>query len=342
MNIVASPADSVRTGSEGWQALLKSAIRDVRELQRRLRLPGFGDHATAATRSPRRSFATFVPLPFLERMVPGDPRDPLLLQVLPKAAEDEEVPGFRHDAVGDLQAERLPGLIHKYAGRALLVSRGVCAVHCRYCFRRHYPYQQAPVSLDRLDQTLDVVRHDSSMEELILSGGDPLMMTDDGLHDLLSMIDGIGHLQRLRIHTRLPVVIPQRVTDRLLQVLSGSRLTTVVVLHINHPREIDDAVTHAMRRLRDCPLTLLNQSVLLKGVNDRIDVLLELSRQLVARHCLPYYLHQLDRVAGTAHFEVPESQGLRLLEQMRGQLPGYAVPRYVREIPGAAAKHVIA
>jgi len=337
MSIVASKTDSVRTTPATWQAILKSAIRDSGELLGRLGLERSEQDRLAG----ESDFPTFVTEPWLDRIKPGDPNDPLLLQVLPQAAEALTLDGFAKDAVGDQAATKASGLLHKYHGRALLIASGTCAVHCRYCFRRHFPYSEAPVSIREFDQALQVVREDPEISEVILSGGDPLMMVDQRLADLIELIEGIPHIQRLRVHTRLPILIPQRVTDRFLAALTDSRLTHVVVLHINHPNEIDDEVRAAVRKIANSGGLLLNQSVLLKGVNDRLDTLLELSERLIELSCQPYYLHQLDRVQGVAHFEVSEEVGLDLVKKMRTRLPGYAVPRYVREIPGEPSKTII-
>lgn len=342
MAIVAFDSNSVRTTPDDWRAFVKSAIRDPNELLCRLEFPS--DLASlwlANTDSAHRQFQTFVPEPFLERMAKGDPADPLLRQVLPRASEMDVVPGFSADAVGDSAAERTPGLIHKYDGRALLIARGACAVHCRYCFRRHYPYGAGPVSTRQFDKTLDIVRQDPSIEEVILSGGDPLMMVDDRLEELVGLIDAIPHVQRLRIHTRLPVVIPQRVTVALQQMLSETRLARFVVLHINHPNEIDEPVVLAVEKLRSTGATLMNQAVLLKDVNDDVDTLVRLSKRLVNMNCLPYYLHQLDRVQGAAHFEVEPETGRSLIKAMQKQLPGYAMPKYVQEIAGEPSKTIL-
>ncbi|MGI9517125.1 MAG: EF-P beta-lysylation protein EpmB [Pirellulaceae bacterium] len=338
MAIVTTQPDSVRTSPEPWQTLVKSAIRDPAELCRALRLPSqLADAATAG----QEQFRTFVPKPFLARIRPGDPTDPLLLQVLPVDREIQVRPGDSLDPVGDRQAERAPGLIRKYRGRVLLITRGVCAIHCRYCFRRHFPYETAPATTAQFNEALDVVREDDSINEVILSGGDPLMMVDDKLRELIELIEAIPHVTRLRIHSRLPVVIPARVTDRLCAKLSDTRLISIMVIHVNHPREIDEQVQAAAAVLVRHGVMLLNQSVLLKGVNDCTETLVELSLGLIEMNCLPYYLHQLDPVAGAGHFEVPQSAGEKLVQQMRDLLPGYAVPRYVREIPGEPAKRLI-
>jgi EF-P beta-lysylation protein EpmB len=320
---------------------LTEAVRDSDEL---IDLLGLPDDLRAPAREAAKLFPLLVPRSFIARMQPGDPADPLLKQVLPLAAEGEAVPGFIADAVGDLHARKAPGLIHKYHGRALLIAAGACAVHCRYCFRRHYPYGDDPRRLEDWEPALAEIAADESISEVLLSGGDPLMLTDARLAALVARLEAIPHLRRLRLHTRLPIVLPDRVAEGLLALLGSTRLTPVVVVHANHPNELVGDGAEALRALaavRGEPsgrLTVLNQAVLLRGVNDDAGVLMELSERLFALGVLPYYLHQLDRVAGAAHFEVPEPVGRTLVEELRRRLPGYLVPRYVREVPGEAGK----
>jgi EF-P beta-lysylation protein EpmB len=318
-------------------------VRDPVELCRRLELPA--EYEAAAVRA-ARLFPVFAPLAYLARMRPGDVKDPLLRQVLPLAAELERADGFSVDPVGDRPATLAPGLLSKYHGRALLVTTGACAVHCRYCFRRHYPYGEGPRSPDDWQPALDPIAADASLEEVILSGGDPLTLVDSHLAELARRLAAIPHVRRLRVHTRLPMMIPERVTDALLAWLCGTRLTPIMVIHANHPAELgdsaSDSVAHAIGRLVEAGIPVLNQAVLLAGVNDDADTLVELSRRLVDLRVMPYYLHQLDRVSGAAHFEVPVSRGLALINAMRERLPGYAVPRYVQEVAGEANKRVLA
>ncbi len=316
---------------------MKSAIRDAGELCRELELP-----ADLASMAAAASFRVFAPRGYVAKMVPGDPDDPLLLQVLPRVAETSDASGFVQDPVGDLDASRAPGLIQKYRGRVLLIATGACAVHCRYCFRRHFPYEATPRTLEAWRPAIDQISKDNSIEEVILSGGDPLTLVDSLLEQLVGELERIPHLKRLRIHSRLPVVIPERVSDELLAWLTGSRLTPFVVIHSNHAREIQGDVATALSKLIHAGIPVLNQSVLLRGVNDDVESLVELSRALVNLRVVPYYLHQLDRVAGATHFEVPVDRGLQLIEQLRSQLPGYAVPRYVQEIAGELSKRVLA
>jgi EF-P beta-lysylation protein EpmB len=321
-----------------WQVELRDAIRDSRELCAALSLPG--DLAAAASAA-ADDFPCFVPRSYLARIEPGNPDDPLLVQVLPTAAETAVVAGFSNDPVDESSATLASGMLQKYPGRALLVVVGACPVHCRYCFRRHFPY--AYHSADRADWTpaLTILRDDESIEEVILSGGDPLMASDRRLASLADNLATIPHVARLRIHTRMPVMIPSRVTDELLAWLTGSRLTPVIVLHANHARELDAEVAAAADRLRRAGVLLLNQAVLLRGVNDSLDAQCDLSRRLVAIGVTPYYLHQLDRVQGAAHFEAPIAQGREIVAAMRRRLPGYAVPQYVQEVPGQLHKVVL-
>jgi len=337
MSILASSTDwdCELPAGDSWQRVLKDAVRDPAELAQMLKLP---PQWLASAQQAARGFPLFVPRPYLARIRPGDPHDPLLRQVLPVADELDDLPGFSADPVDDRRAEWSPGLLHKYRSRVLMVTTGACAVHCRYCFRRHYPYSQAPKSLAQWQPAIDQIARDGSIREVILSGGDPLTMPDGPLAALAARLAEIRHLRRLRVHTRLPIVIPQRVTDELLAWLTGTRLTPIVVVHANHPRELDRHVATALARLVDSGVPVLNQAVLLAGVNDDAEVLVELCERLVELRVLPYYLHQLDRVAGAAHFEVSPAVGLRLMDELRARLPGYALPRYVRERPGAASK----
>lgn len=314
---------------------MREAVRSGQELCRRLELPPeYGERADQMA----GAFGLFVPEPFLAKMRPGDLTDPLLRQVLPVEEEWADVPGFSADPVGDEEATIEPGLLRKYAGRALLIVTGACAVHCRYCFRRHFPYPEAPKGIAAWGPAIEALRDDPTIHEVLLSGGDPLMLGDGQLGALIEELARVPHLRRLRVHTRLPIVVPQRVTAELLEVLRGSRLTPIVVVHVNHPRELGDDVAGALARLIDAGVPVLNQAVLLRGINDDADVLAELCERLVDQRVIPYYLHQLDRVRGAAHFEVPHATGRRIIEELRARLPGYAVPRYVEETAGAKYK----
>ena len=318
-----------------WQQSLAEAIRSPRELAERLRLP---QGITVQAAGANQDFSLLVPESFLKRIRPGDLDDPLLRQVLPVLDEELDVPGFVDDALDEAQFREAPGLLHKYAGRALLVLTGACAIHCRYCFRRHYPYSQEPKRLDDWEPAFAAIEQDASIHEILLSGGDPLMLTDERLAAVVRRLEQIPHLRRLRLHTRLPIVLPNRVTLDLIDLLTSTRLTPVVVVHANHPNELVADCALSLRQLTQAGLMVLNQAVLLRGVNDSVECLQELSERLIDLGIKPYYLHQLDRVAGTAHFEVPEATGLALVAELRKRLPGYAVPQYVREVPGEAFK----
>ncbi len=318
-----------------WQAALADAISDPREL---LRIAGVPPAMLGFSETALKAFSLRVPRGFAARMRRGDARDPLLRQVLPVALETRAVPGYGPDPVGDLSAEVVPGVLHKYHGRVLLVLTGACAIHCRYCFRRHFPYARSSAARERFEPALCYIRDRPEITEVILSGGDPLMLPDTRLSELAARLTEITHLQRLRIHSRLPIVLPERIDADLLHWLTTTRLRPVMVVHANHAREIDAGVEQALAALRQAGVTVLNQSVLLAGVNDAVDALVALSLALFAAGALPYYLHLLDPVAGAAHFEVKTGRALALYEGLRRALPGYLVPRLVRERPGAAFK----
>ena len=322
-----------------WQQELTHAFTRPAELLNYLELPPDTASLAAGPRAAgAQNFPLRVPRGYAARMRKGDPSDPLLLQVWPRPQEADEAAGFTDDAVGDLARLKAGGIIHKYAGRALLVATGACAVHCRFCFRRHFPYGDALASRDHWQETLRELAADRSINEVILSGGDPLSLPDDKLTPLAEALEFLPHVQRLRIHTRQPIVLPERVDDALLAWLSRGRLKKVVVVHANHANELDQSVLQALQRLAGTGVTLLNQSVLLRGVNDTAGALVDLSTRLFEGGVLPYYLHMLDRVRGTAHFDVPEREARGLLRAAAAALPGYLVPRLVREEAGAASK----
>ena len=321
-----------------WQKAMKGAIRNSTELLESLNL---SSDLVQTSKSGEKQFPVFVPLEFLRRMRPGDANDPLLLQVLPRPGESNVDPAFDFDPVGDAQVEKAPGLLHKYVGRVLLIVSGACGVHCRYCFRRHYPYSTAPKSIDRWLPAIDYIESDPSIHEVILSGGDPLTVVDEHLATLVDRLDAIPHLKRLRIHTRMPIVIPQRVDQQLCGWLRGTRLSKWVVLHINHAQEIDLHVLEAIARLKLTGAMVLNQAVLLRGINDSVEQLEFLCHRLVDCGVVPYYLHQLDRVSGATHFESDRARGLAIMEELAKRLPGYAVPKYVVEIAGEPNKTMI-
>jgi EF-P beta-lysylation protein EpmB len=331
----ALPAQTVRADAADWRQQWRESIRDPREL---LAILGLGAQAARLSPTAAAAFPLRVPLAFVARMRHGDPADPLLRQVLPILEEDALAPGFEFDAVGDGDARAAPGVLHKYAGRALLVATGSCAVHCRYCFRRHFPYAADNAGADRWAGALAYLRADPSIHEVLLSGGDPLSLSTARLRELGDGLLAIPHLRRLRLHTRLPIVLPDRVDAELCDWLASLPWPVTIVLHANHGNEFDEAVDAACARLRATGAALLNQAVLLRGVNDSVEALAGLCERGHAAGVLPYYLHQLDRVQGAAHFEVPEAEGRQLCSALAARLPGYLVPRWVREIPGESGK----
>ncbi len=328
------PATSPSAQLADWRQAWRDAVTDGREL---LDLLDLG-HLAGRLPAGDAGFALRVPRGFVARMRRGDPDDPLLLQVLPQLVETEAVPGFGLDAVGDMAARGAHGVLHKYHGRALLIASGACAVNCRYCFRRHFPYGEEIAAAAQWREALDYLRGHDDVGELILSGGDPLSLSTAKLVELSRGMAGIGHLKRLRIHTRLPVVLPERVDAALCEWLAGLPQQKVVVIHANHANELDATVAAACERLRAAGAVLFNQSVLLRGVNDEVDALADLSERLFACGVVPYYLHQLDRVQGAAHFEVDDARARELAAGLRARLPGYLVPRLVREVAGEDGK----
>ena len=318
-----------------WQSQLARAITDPADL---LTAAGLGEEWLPAARAAARLFPLRVPRGYVARMRKGDPHDPLLRQVLPLAEECLTAEGFDADPVGDLEAMVAPGVLHKYQARVLLTVTGACAVHCRYCFRRHFPYPDANPVIDQWRTALEYIAGDDTITEVILSGGDPLTLSDRRLTSFIRQLEAIRHLRRLRIHTRLPIVLPERVNNEVLAWLGDAKLKTVVVVHANHAQEIDYSVQKALGLLRAAGVELLNQSVLLRGVNDSAEALATLSEKLFDAGVLPYYLHMLDKVQGAAHFEVSETIARHLMRELNSHLPGYLVPRLVREIPGMPGK----
>ncbi|MDF1642764.1 MAG: EF-P beta-lysylation protein EpmB [Pseudomonadales bacterium] len=317
-----------------WQQQLSGARRSFAELCTFLDL---AEDSFDGVMKLEKQFPIIAPDPYLSRIVKGDPRDPLLLQVLPQAAELISTPGYSDDPLEEANASPVQGLIHKYHGRVLLVASAACAIHCRYCFRRHFPYQENRLQRNQHQQALDYMASNSDVQEVILSGGDPLTLSNSYLSWLIQAITELPQIHTLRIHTRLPIVIPDRVDEGLLELLP-SRLKIVMVVHCNHANELDENVKATMEQLTSAGVTLLNQSVLLKGVNDDAAVLAQLSQRLFECGILPYYLHLLDPVQGAAHFDASEKKAGNLMAAVIKVLPGYLVPRLVRERPGAASK----
>src|SRR5690554_2544926 len=322
-----------------WQDELSHAIKNPATL---LQMLGLENKLEAIDANALKQFPLRVTQSYINKMRYADATDPLLRQVFPLIDEAIEVEGFSADPVGDYLAVKSPGILHKYRGRALLLTTGACAIHCRYCFRRHFPYNDSNPLASQWQQSMNALRNDCSIREIILSGGDPLALTDAKLAVMIEDLQTIPHLKRLRIHTRLPLVLPKRITDSLLEWIHASRLQIIMVIHANHANEIDAETAEALKRLRDAGCELFNQAVLLKGVNNSAQTLIELSERLSDVYVVPYYLHLLDKVQGAGHFDVEERQGIALIAAMRSELPGYLVPRLVREQQGEASKTIIA
>ncbi len=331
--------DCAEPPAVSWQEEIARAIRDPIELLREL---GLGEPDGPGALAAARQFPVLVPRPLLARMRRGDPDDPILRQVLPLHAESApQPPGFTADPLAEQDALPVPGLVHKYPGRALVLAGPACAVHCRYCFRRHFPYAENRLGDEAWKRILAWLARHPEIHEVILSGGDPLVMSDSRLQRMGHDLAAIPHIRRLRLHTRLPVVVPARVTTALVEWVRNYPLPLVIVIHCNHPREIDAHVINALARLAAAGATLLNQAVLLRGVNDSVETLAELGETLLRGRVLPYYLHLLDQVSGSAHFTVPEAEALRLHGALRDRTSGFLLPRLVREVPGTLAKQPV-
>lgn len=320
-----------------WLKELSNAVSDPFILLKKLNIePDTLDLGFNA----RTLFSQRVPQSFIDRMEKGNPYDPLLLQVLPVIEEFDEAIDFDIDPLKE-QSNAVPGLLHKYKNRALMIVKGGCAIHCRYCFRRHFPYQNNKGGKDNWSQSIDYIRQHPEIDEVILSGGDPLMAKDHELKWLIEAIESVTHVKTLRIHTRFAIVIPSRVTSTLIEILSKTRLHLVLVTHINHANEINDEVRQALAKCRNANITLLNQSVLLRGVNDSVDALKNLSQRLFEAGVLPYYLHMLDKVKGAAHFLVTDEKARDLMAGLIKEVSGYLVPRLTREIAGRESKTLL-
>lgn len=322
-----------------WKNALANAVRDPAELLALLELP---QSLLPKAREAARQFPLRVPRGYLSRIRKADIADPLLRQVLPLEDELDTVPGFEHDPVGDLGASAGPGILHKYYGRVLLTTTGACAIHCRYCFRRHFPYGEENPGKQNWQGIIDYLQARPEIEELILSGGDPLMLDTPQLEQLSQRLIRQPQLKRLRLHTRLPVVLPERIDPALLDWLADLPWQVVIVIHCNHPDELDGRVAQGLQALHAGGIKLLNQSVLLKGVNDDEKTLSRLHERLFKHHVTPYYLHLLDKVSGAAHFEVDERRAEELIMRLRERSPGYLVPKLVREIEGEPNKLPVA
>lgn len=319
---------------QNWLKQLANGISDPAKLLEQLEIdPSPWQNGFEA----RKLFAQRVPQSFVDRMEKGNPYDPLLRQVLPLSEEFEVHSGYSNDPLEE-QNNAIPGLLHKYHNRALMIVKGGCAINCRYCFRRHFPYDENKGSKSAWRQSLDYVAEHPEIDEIILSGGDPLMAKDDELRWLVDHIADIPHVKRLRIHSRLPVVIPARITDELVELLQTTRLQTILVTHINHAQEINQELRGSLAKLRSIGVTLLNQGVMLKGVNDSVEAQIALSQALFDASVLPYYLHVLDKVQGAAHFYISDQQAKQIMAGVMAKVSGYLVPKLTREIGGRTSK----
>lgn len=326
----------MRDTSLSWQKILAQGFTSASDLLGFLELPIINGSLLAEKQFPSR-----IPLGFAKRMQKGNPDDPLLLQVLAVSEELEDKENYISDPLAELNTIPLKGLIHKYHGRVLLTLTGVCAVNCRYCFRRHFPYQENNPGRSGWKEIVQYIANDTSITEVILSGGDPLLASDIVLAQLLHQLEVIPHVHTLRIHTRIPVVLPERIDKGLIDLLAATRLKKVVVLHCNHPQELDEQVHQACKDLQQAGCFLLNQSVLLAGINDDALILAALSQSLFAYGVMPYYLHVLDKVQGSAHFDMPFTKAQSLYQQLQSLLPGYLLPRLAREEPGKSSKTLL-
>ena len=334
--VILSPEQNAE--EQRWRQQLAQSFRTPKALLEHLQ---FDDQQVQELSANDQGFGTLVPQAYANRMQLGNSQDPLLLQVLPQVAEGLSALGFITDPLAEAEFNPSPGVVHKYHGRALLVAAGHCAINCRYCFRRHYHYDEQQRSRSQWQESLAHLAEDQDLEEIILSGGDPLALTNNMLFALLDEIEALPQVQRLRIHSRLPVVLPARITSALCQRLENSRLQVVMVIHCNHAQEIDAEVAKACQQLQAAGVSMLNQSVLLDGINADSESLIDLSKGLFKAGVLPYYLHLPDHVAGTQHFFVDREQGQNLHAAMQVKLPGYLVPRLVKEEPGMAHKTLI-
>ncbi|TBR44386.1 EF-P beta-lysylation protein EpmB [Marinomonas agarivorans] len=321
-----------------WQHAIATAVKNIEVLASLLQLPVA---ALKKGQDAHQAFPLMVPMPYLQRIEKGNPNDPLLLQVLPDIRETDTISGYIKDPLAESDFTPQSALVHKYKSRLLVIASGSCAVNCRYCFRRHFPYADNQLSNDEWQNTLNYIERHSHINEVIFSGGDPLMQKDKQLAARIQSLETLPQIKRVRFHTRLPVVIPQRINAELVDWVNSTHLNIIMVWHINHPNEIDEAVIQAANTVRKAGVTLLNQGVILKGVNDTTAVQVALSERLFEAGILPYYMFTMDPVQGAAHFDVPLAQAQKLMGQVAAELPGYLVPKLAKEIPGQKAKTVL-
>jgi len=321
---------SIEPETTHWKQELANLLTDPQELCELLKL---NQQQSQQLHDSCLGFPLRVPRPYLARIELSNLNDPLLLQVLPSGDELTTVEGFLADPLQEQQFSPVPGLLHKYHGRVLLVLSGSCSIHCRYCFRRHFPYQDAQIGKTQWRNIIEYIRNDNTIEEVIFSGGDPLNSTDTLLARQCNELESITHLKRLRIHTRQPVMIPQRIDQSCIDWMKKTRFQVVMVVHSNHAQEIDHHVAAAFERLRSAGITVLNQSVLLRGINDDAKTLAQLNERLFESGVLPYYLHMLDPVQGAAHFALPRQRALEIKTELQAIVPGYLMPRFAVEEP---------
>jgi EF-P beta-lysylation protein EpmB len=314
--------------SLSWQEQLAQAIRQPNEL---LDYVGIEAESIGYSEKSIKQFPLRVPRVFADRIQRKNPNDPILRQVFPYIDEENDCEGFVNDPLAESNVQPVQGLLHKYNSRVLSITTGACAIHCRYCFRRHFPYQDSSTNGEHLKQSLEYINNDENIKEVILSGGDPLTLSDRRLIDLCQAISQIKHVKRIRFHTRIPVVLPARISKELIRSLHNKGINIIFVLHINHANEIDETVINNIKLLQQFDIMVLNQSVLLKGINDTTERLITLSERLVENHVTPYYLHLLDPVAGAGHFNVDEQHARQLIESMKASVSGYLVPKLVKE-----------
>jgi EF-P beta-lysylation protein EpmB len=321
---------------QSWQQLLSSSLLKVEDLLAYLELD-----LPPSQWLEMPDFPLLVPVPYLSRIEKGNSKDPLLLQVLPLSSELQQSPEFTNDPLEETSLTTCKGLLHKYQGRVLIITSGACAINCRYCFRRHFPYQEHQPDSNAWESIFDYIARHASISEVILSGGDPLILNDSRLAWIASKLAKVPHVKRLRIHSRLPIVIPQRISPALLDWIEASPLKIVMVIHCNHPNELDQQVAQYLQKLHRAGVSLLNQSVLLAGINDSAEIIISLSEKLYEMNVLPYYLHRLDKVSGTRHFDVSSDAARRIYQHVISALPGYLVPKLVEDNVGTTSKTLL-
>lgn len=338
-NALISKINPPQDATPSWKQQLAHAIKTVPELINYLDLP---PKLALSMGQAQQDFRIMVPTPYLDRIEKGNLADPLLLQILPTEQELARPEGYVQDPLAEKNYSPQKSVVHKYKNRVLVILASSCAINCRYCFRRHFPYGEHQQEKGEWQQLLDYLQQHPSVNEVIFSGGDPLMLKDSQIAERIQTLNALPQLKRIRFHTRLPVVIPQRVCDEMLAWINASKLDIIMVLHTNHANEIDAEVEQAMQKLTDAKVTLLNQGVLLRGVNDSVEAQVALSERVFAAGILPYYMFTLDSVAGAAHFDIPVEEAQQLMGQVAAELPGYLVPRLAKEIPGKRAKSIFA